>query len=132
MATLRDYVDLFDSAAQQIKDNTTRTALEEGGYEFRHTRITGQPDTNILISHRYSVLVKVLSSSVATTVLFSACKHDRSQTAALNLMKVFVNIYLNHFKNPIEFQGHTSRFRLHRFLLYPSCLHDAVAACTLY
>jgi len=48
-ATLRDYVDLFDSAAQQIKDNTTRTPLEEGGYEFRHTRITGQPATDIVI-----------------------------------------------------------------------------------
>ena len=41
-ATLRDYVDLFDAAAQRIQDNTTRTKLDDGSHEWRHTRITGQ------------------------------------------------------------------------------------------
>ena len=41
-ATLRDYVDLFDAAAQRIQDNTTRTQLDDGSREWRHTRITGQ------------------------------------------------------------------------------------------
>jgi len=49
MASLRDYVDLFDSAAQQIRDNTTRVPLEDGGDEFRHTRLTGQQATNLVI-----------------------------------------------------------------------------------
>jgi len=41
MAPLRDYVDLFDSTAQQIRDNATRNKLDDGGYEWRHTIITG-------------------------------------------------------------------------------------------
>jgi len=41
MAPLRDYVDLFDSTAQQIRDNATRIKLDDGGYEWRHTIITG-------------------------------------------------------------------------------------------
>jgi len=41
MAPLRDYVDLFDSTAQQIRDNATRIKLDDGGYEWRHSIITG-------------------------------------------------------------------------------------------
>jgi len=41
MAPLRDYVDLFDFAALKIQENITRLRRQEGGYEFRHTRITG-------------------------------------------------------------------------------------------
>jgi len=48
-ATLRDYVDLFDSASQQIQNNATRYKLDDGSYEWRHTRLTGQSATNLVM-----------------------------------------------------------------------------------
>lgn len=48
VARLRDYVDLFDSAAQQIQDNATRSKLDDGSYYWRHTRLTGDGSSSYL------------------------------------------------------------------------------------
>jgi len=74
MAPLRDYVDLFDHTAQQIRDNSTRLKLDGGGYEWRHTIITGQTDTvTVTLSPR-------ITSNVLSVLSVSRILHFLSHT----------------------------------------------------
>ena len=41
VASLRDYVDLFDSAAQQIRDQVDKQTGDDGNVEARHRKLTG-------------------------------------------------------------------------------------------
>ena len=39
--SLRDYVDLFDSAAEELRANYTHVKDSEGRYRLRHGMLTG-------------------------------------------------------------------------------------------
>jgi N-acetylgalactosamine 4-sulfate 6-O-sulfotransferase len=47
-ASLRDYLDLFDAAAQDIRENVTRVRNEDGTWSMRHLKLTGDGTTSYL------------------------------------------------------------------------------------
>ena len=88
-------------ACAKRKNLEHRTALPTGA---RTLRETGRGYGNMCLSLMMSP--ELFAAREATAALFLA-EHDNSRTAALSLMKFFINVYLdNSYKPIIEFQGH--------------------------